>query len=334
MSDVSKIEWTDRTWNPIIGCSRVSPGCENCYAERFVHRGIQEAHRGLTVIRAGAPGWNGDVRFLPERLAQPQRWRRPAKVFVNSLSDLFHGRVTNEQRLAILGAMLLAPQHTYQILTKRPEYALEFESWLVAESERRRMTFTELALEEYVRATGRRADAEALTFELLHRWWIGVTAEDQKRADERIPKLAELRILPTLRFVSYEPALGPVDFREHLCGDSSGHETGGPQGWVSGPGIDWLIIGGESGPGARPFDVAWARSTIEQARAAGVPVFVKQLGARPIVMKSWREGSRDAYGPCTTPVANDVRLRDRKGGDTSEWPEDLRVREWPEERRA
>lgn len=342
----TSIEWTDATWNPIVGCSRVSPGCENCYAERFVHRGIQEAHRGLTVIRAGAPGWKGDVRFLPERLAQPQRWRRPRRIFVNSLSDLFHGRVTNEQRLAILGAMRLAPQHTYQILTKRPEYALEFEAWLVAESERRRMTFVELALTEYARATGRpQSTVELVRDPWIPRapvntsrgpgvaWWIGVTAEDQRRADERIPLLAQLQILPTLRFVSYEPALGPIDWRQDWARALDGTSWGGA------PAtdrrtllemVDWLIVGAESGPGARPFDVAWARAAIVAARDADVPCFTKQVGPGVALHTELGRGGHVRDGDRNTHVL----VSGRKGNNPAEWPEDIRVREFPEVRHA
>lgn len=340
----TKIEWTDVTWNVLVGCSRVSAGCERCYAERVAHRGMSPQHRGLTVLGKKGPRWTGEVRFLPERLSEPLRWRKPRRVFVNSMSDLFHEGISHAQRAAICGAMLLAPAHTYQVLTKRPSVALDFVRWLTNEAARSCISPTALMGCAYFSALGMvMGPAE---HERVHRlegrdqfpWWLGVSVEDQRTADERVPLL--LNTPAAGRWVSYEPALGPVDFTR----------TPAPPGWLpingatmddlrgclprwqadgcrlSG-GLDWIVIGGESGPGARPFDLAWARSTIEQCREAGVPVFVKQLGAG--------EGLRGTARYVTDSArAEHYPIRDRKGGDMEEWPEDLRVRELPEVRRG
>lgn len=323
---MSDIEWTDRTWNPLVGCSRVSEGCRHCYAERFVHRGLAPQHRGLTVAGSGGKGprWNGDVRFVEERLGEPLRWKRPARVFVNSLSDLFHESVSFETIAAIFGVMAAASRHTFQVLTKRPRRAAEFFAWVRTRRGQRPRHVVSEAASAALRKTH---DFAAFGPWPLPNVWLGVSVEDQRTADERIPVLLELPA--ALRFVSYEPALGPVDFDRWL---DCGYESGGEQGWVEEPSVDWIIVGGESGPGARPFDVAWARSTVEQCRAAGVPVFVKQLGAAPILRDRSDVSERrfvelDSLG--WDEHQSPPTLRHRKGADPSEWPEDLCVREMP-----
>ena len=268
VSTSTRIEWATKTWSPIIGCSRKSRGCDRCYAETFVHRGLRPEHRGLTVLRQSGVGWTGEVRFLPERLTDPQRWRKPQRIFVNSLSDVFHEHLSHEKRLALLGAMVMAPQHVHMILTKRPEVAVAFERWLIAEGERRRMTFREMALAAYAEAVGDRRDVRQLDASLPthgHAWWIGVTAEDQEQADKRIPLLLSLRLLPTLYFVSYEPALGPIEWRS---------------GWMDAPeserSLGWVIAGSESGARRRQAEWSWFQETRAACAEALVPYFFKQ----------------------------------------------------------
>jgi protein gp37 len=249
---------------------------------------------------------------------------RPVDIAINHWSealsvherDLFHDEVDDAWIDQIFAVMQATPACTYQVLTKRPDRA---RSYL-------RDTSTPDRIAE-------QCDAIAAARGWCHAnddapWplsnvWLGVSVEDQATADERIPVLLDTPA--AIRFVSYEPALGPVDFSSYL---DCGYESGGPQGWIA-P-LDWIIVGGESGPRARPFDVAWARSVIAQARAAGAPVFVKQLGARPIESRVMNDYAREPVGERieTRPVA----LRDRKGGAIEEWPDDLRVREWPEAR--
>lgn len=335
------IEWCTDTWNPIrarrkaggkVGwhCEKVSAGCARCYAERFNGRSLPGGGTGLA--------YNKVDRELVETfvdtamLGQPLRWRRPRKVFVCSMTDLFGEWVTDEQIAAVFGVMAACPQHTFMVLTKRPD--------------RKRKFFEQLdPVSSFINAA-RRAGAYIAKepFEWkrerpLPNVWLGVSVEDQATADERIPEL--LSTPAALRFVSYEPALGPIDFGRSgglpvyleaatvtTRGMPAGNviEVRGGRGFVKHDGnlrpwLDWVIVGGESGPGARPFDVAWARSTIAQCRAAGTKCFVKQLGAWPV------DYSEDMT--TTNSFSRRVTLRHRKGSDPSEWPADLRVREFP-----
>lgn len=313
MGERSQIEWTHHTFNPWWGCQRVSPGCEHCYAETFSKRvglkvwGPESA--GISRRFFGDKHWN-----------EPRRWNAAAeragerhRVFCASMADVFEDRadlVGHRERLFRL--ITETPSLDWLLLTKRPENVRRF--WPLAWRP------------DYPEAAAFGAPPRPTNV------WLGTTVEDQQRAGERIPHLLACRDLASVLFVSYEPALGPVDFAPAL----------GAHGYVSMSSlrVDWIIIGGESGPGARPFDLAWARSTIEQCRAAGVAVFVKQLGARP-VDSEWRAGryapedrrSLAAVGALGLPKGatppNLVLLRDRKGGDLAAWPEDLCVREYP-----
>lgn len=302
MAGDSSIQWTDATWNPVRGCSRVSSGCEHCYAERQAARfnGPGQPYEGLTRATAHGPVWTGKVRLVPELLDWPLRKRKPLRIFVNSMSDLFHEDVPDEFIAKVFGRMRITPRHTYQILTKRPE---RMRAWV-----NQQMPYIGWPLPNV---------------------WLGVSVEDLAMADERIPLL--LQTPAALRFVSYEPALGPVDFREYLRGPRWFASEQPMNRW-----LDWLIVGGESGPGARPCDVAWIRSAVKQCRAAGVPVFVKQLGARLRVTGDAQDALGSMLGQRRMERMRDcdgdwrVVLRDRKGGDPSEWPEDLRLREMPE----
>lgn len=325
---MSKIQWTEKTWNPIIGCRRVSPGCENCYAEKQVHRGMAPQHKGLTVVGKGGKGprWNGAYNVAEKRLDEPLRRKVPTRWFVNSLSDLFFEPLPFELIAALFGVMAAAPQHTFQVLTKRPERALEFFAWLSSHPHRAvsaladecapELSALAYALDDFEGNLGPLdrggydpiGDAMEGTCWPLPNVWIGVSVENQATADERIPKLLELPA--AVRWVSYEPALGPVDFRGALPGHPNGYGASNV-----GAVLDWIVVGGESGPGARPFDLAWARSVVTDCATTGVPVFVKQLGARPVVRMTARYPQLPA------------KLVDRKGGDPSEWPADLRVRE-------
>lgn len=338
MSGQTRIEWTDTTWNPVRGCSRVSAGCQNCYAERQAIRQIKSGYAGLIQRTSHGPAWTGEVRLVPELLDAPLRWRKPRRIFVNSMSDLFHERLPDEAILQVFDVMRqcangwtgqiggklgqLVPAHTFQILTKRPARMLDF---------CRRLRFDGTAVRSMFLAD----DPSDRRFRpTLPNVWLGVSVENQATADERLPLLM---LTPTrMRFVSYEPALGPVDFRPFVtrlaivrcprCGYSTNrlHEEKCPNdGTILGPDValDWLIVGGESGPGARPCHVAWIRSAVEECKAAGVPCFVKQLGAN--VLCEWSEF------PGWDQETNGYPIRDRKGGDPAEWPAYLRVREMP-----
>lgn len=276
MGDKTGIEWTDATWNCIYGCTRVSPGCENCYAEAFTHRfSGQKGHRmeGLTVLKKQGPSWTGKITLAPDRLSQPLRWQRPRMIFVNSLSDVFHKDVSFPYIAAIFGVMGLAHNHTFQVLTKRHERMEEFYEWLQFESHKAgRSLFQTCAfwLNEYKNSAYMRdhqpeqieIPAEILSGEVALNWpldnvWMGVSVEDQERCEERIPYLQ--RIPAAVRFLSMEPMVGEVNDL-----DLSG--------------IHWVILGGESGNGSRPMNPDWVRYVRDRCDEEGVPFFMKQWG--------------------------------------------------------
>lgn len=274
---MTRIEWTDAVWNPVTGCTKVSTGCRNCYAERIAGRmwGKQYGGRKFT-----------EVRCHEDRLDIPLRWRKPRRVFVNSMSDLFHESVPAHFIGRVFGIMAAAHHHTFQVLTKRPERM-------------RQLLHAEVigplkgeAVQTAWEFSGRTTPAKA--WRMHWPWpnvWLGVSCEDQKAADERVPLL--LQTPAAVRFLSCEPLLGPISLR-HIDADAAGHQDicqvdaltgrhtdmGRPCADVAR--IDWVIAGGESGPGHRPMDIEWARSLREQCRGAGVPFFFKQVaGLRP-----------------------------------------------------
>lgn len=343
MSQDTNIEWTHwpgtvgKTWNPVRGCRRVSPGCENCYAERLAYRFSKPTERsphppfeGLVRLGKHGPVWTGEGRFIPDSLDAPLRWRKPATVFVNSMSDLFFEEFTNEQIAAVFGVMAASPQHTFIVLTKR---AARMKGWFDWVSQEDIGGTLHNALCVAMLETAREWDSDdEHCHELLNSvsdGWplqnvvLGVSVEDQKRAEERIPHL--INTPAACRMVSYEPALGPIDFEPWL--DQYGYD-GVEDSYRSM--ISWLVVGGESGPGARPFDIDWGRRAVEQGRAHGVACFVKQLGAKPVAGLAPTGNFRTHDGKRQFEMRADVvALGDRKGGDPAEWPEDLRVREFP-----
>ncbi|WP_433467017.1 DUF5131 family protein [Spirillospora sp. CA-128828] len=264
MSDHSAIEWTDATWNPVTGCTKVSPGCDHCYAETFAERwrGVPGHHfeRGF------------DLTLRPERLGQPLRWRAPRRVFVNSMSDLFHPGVPTEYIARVFAVMLAAPQHTFQVLTKRHARmrALLRDSRFTA------------AVHDAAAAYYGPGPVPARRWPLLN-VWLGVSAENQSWAGRRIPALIETPA--AVRFVSAEPLLGPIELTRAVwtCGSERGHGLTASYIHAGGccdrfHGIDWVITGGESGPGARPAHPDWFRSIRDQCQNAGVAYFHKQWG--------------------------------------------------------
>lgn len=310
---MSSIEWTDETWNPITGCKKVSPGCANCYAESIAKRFWGE--RKFT-----------EVQFHPERLDQPLKWRKPRMVFVNSMSDLFHESVTDEQLDQVFAVMALTPQHTYQVLTKRPERMLKYfqqfserakdwggDSWLIHEVAIGIVGEDELH-------DGKYQDQKMLDLPLPN-VWLGVTVENQKAAEEHIPLL--LQTPAAVRFLSCEPLLEDIDLANAMP--------------LGGPDLDWVIVGGESGHNARPCDVAWIHSIVEQCKAAGVPCFVKQLGSKPFwsrpnpfsdPSKSYRDLEFQPHRATWTGTVYSWQSTG-KGNNPDEWPESLRVRQMP-----
>jgi protein gp37 len=296
----SDIEWTESTWNPVTGCDKVSPGCKHCYAERMAER-LQAM--GQANYKDGFK-----LTLQPNMLELPLRWKKPRKIFVNSMSDLFHEDVPFEYIAAVFGVMAATARHTYTVCTKRARRMREWFEWLESECTKGRISsHGPIGVTASLAAD---VVGEEILIGLLARtsWplpnvWLLVSTENQQTFDERVPEL--LQCSAAVRGVSAEPLLGPIDITQlHSVWDKHG-EPSGPR-----EGSFWVIVGGESGPKARPCDVGWIRSIVEQCKEAGVACFVKQLGAQPL--------------------ESPVGLRDRKGGDPSEWPEDLRVRWWPE----
>lgn len=270
MANNSSIEWTDTTWNPLAGCTRASPGCDNCYAAVMSIRleamaqadiaagknpGSKAKYIGVaTKNKQGVTAFNGKINLDEDALEEPFKWRKPRRVFVNSMSDLFHKDVPFEFVAKVFAVMEGTPQHTYQVLTKRPERMLAFQqNWY--------------------------------HFGFPANVWAMTSVENQETADERIPFL--LRVTARVRGLSMEPLLGPVDlsggrFTVHSSTKLSYSQPPvvvdyrEPDG--SSPRIHWVIVGGESGPNARPMHPQWARSLRDQCAAAGVPFFFKQWG--------------------------------------------------------
>lgn len=285
------IEWTDSTWNPLRGCSRVSEGCRNCYAERVAYRfsGAGQPYEGLAALKNGHASWTGKVELVEKHLLDPLRWGpirqydaddgerypdRSRRIFVNSMSDLFHESVPDEWIDRIFAVMALCPQHIFQVLTKRPARMHQYLHGACG-----RIADRVIALR------AERGDKGAVVplphiqpgspWWPLANVWLGVSVENQAAADERIPLL--LQTPAAVRFISAEPLLGPVSIDRWLlsvAGLICRREIGGPL-W---PNLDWVICGGESGPGARPMHPDWARSLRDQCVSAGVPFFFKQWG--------------------------------------------------------
>jgi len=408
---VTDIEWCQnedgtkgKTWNPVRGCSRVSKGCDGCYAMRFAHRFSNEVngkpapYQGLTTIRNGKVDWTGFARLHPEMLAEPLKWRKPQRVFVNSMSDLFHESLTNAEIMRVWLVMARCPQHTFQILTKRPKRAAD---WLKlwgdvedydedvrlargpAEVRARHTRGRALMFADVLEGMGEPPPGAAFpTYDWAEgpRWlpailpnvYLGVSAEDQDTYNARVPVLVH-QCPAALHWVSLEPQIGPIKLR------GTGHIH-----------LGWVVQGGESGDGARPFDIDWAHSMRDECAESGIPYFLKQLGGNHFAAQKvqWveghKEGSLDAVFFSKTgkrselatvwsngvwhtwdangtggensqeptvagaqaealkalarqhvsPIKGWARHRHMlshvKGADISEWPESLRVRQFPE----
>lgn len=272
MGDKTGIEWTDATWNPVTGCDKVSPGCDRCYAETFAER-----WRGT---RGHYFETGFDVQLRPDKLDLPLRWTKPRRIFVNSMSDLFHDKVPDEYIARVFAVMALADHHTFQLLTKRHGRMRS-----LLNSREFGMMFQE-AWENEPGPDGPEAYSPPWP---LPNVWLGVSAEDQKRADLRIPALLDTPA--AVRWISVEPLLGPVNL--HTDPIEAGTPFWGSQ-------LDWVVVGGESGPGARPMHPDWARSLRDQCVAAGVPFLFKQWGEFRPVVPSDGDVTPDRYVQCET----------------------------------
>ena len=323
------IAWTDAAWNPLRGCSRVSTGCEHCYAARQAGRfsGPGQPYAGLVRKTSGGWRWTGEVRLIAKELETPLRWTKPRRIFVNSMSDLFQESVSEDLVDAVLAVMALAPQHTFQVLTKRPARMLAYltERWPPARVSSLTLSGTRRDLPVETPGADRHQQILNAADRLLHGplgaqarfwtpdgaprshaqpwplpnvWW-GVSVENQATADARIPWL--LQTPAAVDFSAWLPDEqgAPPESRQ----GKSKEGLRGAAFWRCA--LNWLLCGGESGPGGRPCELAWLRSSLAQCQAAQGPCFVKQLGAQP-----WDERAVRLHHP-------------------AEWPADLRVQQFP-----
>jgi protein gp37 len=288
MGDRTEIEWTDATINPVVGCRRISEGCRGCYAERLSATRLSATPRylGLATSTPSGPRWTGEIRFVPEDLAKPLRWKRARRIFVCDMSDLFYERVSDEQIAAVFAMMAAAKQHTFQVLTKRSARARDWISRVFGMTVRDRTLY--LAGAARVLAGLELADQIATVPFPLANVWIGASVERQKEADERISELA--RTPAAVRFLSCEPLLELVNLRLLTYQDAIERDGHGGVLTTRRKVVDWIIAGGESGPTARPMHPTWARSLRDQATVAGVAFFFKQWGA-------WQLGSTMGVRP-------------------------------------
>jgi protein gp37 len=262
----TSISWTNETWNPLVGCSKLSLGCQKCYAADAAKSARLQQFSQYQKVKE----WDGTIEFVESQLLKPLSWRSPKMIFVCSMSDIFHANVKDEWLDQIFAIMAIAHQHTFQILTKRPERMQKF--------------------------LGGRTP--------LPNVWLGVSVENQKAADDRIPLL--LTTPAAVRFLSCEPLLEAIDLNQRFRTSNNGYELT----WLDY--LNWIIIGGESGSNARICSINWIRSIVQQCQPTNVAVFVKQLGSKPI-----------------DPPQLWLNLKDRKGGNIDEFPEDLRIRQFP-----
>lgn len=270
MADGTGIEWTEATWSPVTGCSVVSPGCTNCYAMRLAGTRLKHhpSRAGLTRMTKAGPVWTGEVRFNDYWLDQPLRWKRPRMIFVVAHGDLFHQSVTDDVIDKVFAVMALAPQHTFQVLTKRHDRMHQYMTlWPEGMGRHHHVAHAAHGILAPNRHNGWSArdasfikSCEAVSQD---RWplpnvWMGVSAEDEWRARERIPVLLETPA--AVRWVSAEPLVGPITHSMR--------------------GLDWCVVGGESGPGFRPMPEQWAKDIVTDCQVNDVPVFVKQMAGK------------------------------------------------------
>lgn len=279
---MTKIEWvknadgsSGQTWNPITGCTKISPGCKNCYAETMAKRLKAMGLPQYQGVIGNNGKWNGRIEFVKSALEKPLKRRKPMTYFVNSMSDMFHENVTDRWLSEIWFTMALCKQHTFQILTKRADVMAQKMPALIDH------------------------------YGILPNVWLGVSVENQQMSDERIPFL--VRTPAVVKFLSLEPLLGPINL-EDLAFEAAGPKWAGYN-----PLVDWVIVGGENGPNARPFDLDWGLDLIEECRKCKIPVFMKQLGSNVHINGN---------------VASDMALDfGSKGGNWERWPKSLQVRQ-------
>lgn len=289
------IQSCDETWNWLVGCSKISPGCKNCYAAVAARSARLQQFTQYQKVKE----WDGTVEFVESQLLKPLSWRSPKRVFTCSMSDIFHPNVQDEWRDRAFAIMAVAQQHTFQVLTKRPQAMLNYFSELNL-----------LRLKRSLPSSIKYSRLDSINLPLPN-VWLGVSVENQQAAEERIPLLIQTEA--KIRYLSCEPLLETVDLSEWIIDRK--YQTD------SKPPIHWVICGGESGTKARPCYVEWIRSLVNQCQSASIPVFVKQLGSNPVNSKPYISGVADVH--------YNLQLKDRKGGNINEFPDDLMIRQFP-----
>lgn len=302
------IEWATHVWNPVRGCSRTSPGCQHCYAERVAARFSDEglwAH-GFAERTGSGPRWTRKVELVPEKLAEPLSWRKARRVFVNSMSDLFHEDLTHRDIRSIVGVIAACPDHQFLTLTKRARLMRVWFEEHAECAENSDSDPSDLAIEAAAlcSAFGDReySKLEKLSVRSIRwplpNWWLGVSVEDC----ERKARIDHLRKCPAaIRFLSCEPLLEDL-------------------GELDPSGIHWVIVGGESGPGARLCRLSWIDSIVQQAKEQGSSVFVKQHGSFPVERVVGGRVAIDGNGGLLEDDGLRLKYRSQKGGKPSEWP--------------
>ena len=292
MSQQTSIEWADSTWSPVRGCTRASEGCSGCYSERLCARnlpGLRSPTTGksFAVMTPQGPRWTGRVELIENELEKPLHWRKPRRIFVCSMSDPFHEKLSHGDIDKVFAVMALCPQHLFLVLSKRAKWMRDYVKGV---NSAERFHDINLAARDicgspwYGAVLPTQQDGMVPGGWPLANVWLGVSVEDQQRADERIPWL--LKTPAALRFVSIEPMLGPVvldriEYEDHGTAEMSAlfceedAETCGEWGTAT---LNWVICGGENGPGARPMNPDWPRRVRDDCQAAAVPYFFKGWG--------------------------------------------------------
>lgn len=285
----NNIGWTDRTANPLVGCTPASSGCANCWAatDTWIRQHNPKSPHYQAGLTKASGVWSGEIVFRPEVLEQIRNIKQPQRIFMPSMSDPFHPDVKEEWLEEIFGCIYDCPHITFQLLTKRPE----------------RMVDSVVKLPYWDRPKN---------------LWLGVSVENQQTANERIPHLLELAdVEEYTTFVSAEPLLGEIDLVEAGAIEKWAQGVEEFEGYEYEAFVDWVIVGGESGAKARPCNINWIRSLVEQCHQAGIPTYVKQLGSNPV----FSQVDYPTHYPCFHVSG--------KGADIDEFPYDLRIREFP-----
>lgn len=311
----TKIQWTDETINPIVGCSKISAGCENCYAATAAKSARLQQFEQYKLVG----NWDGTVQFVESQLLKPLSWKQPKMIFLFSMADPFHVNVPDEWIHRVMAMILLCPQHTFQILTKRSERMMNYfnqpnlwEVWtIIAEN------LLQIA-EPKFRGTVN-LNRHFSNRNMPKNLWLGVSVENQKAADSRIKHLRHTNA--TVRFLSCEPLLEPITlFDVDGTVSQSFIEFWPREMQYPADVIDWVIVGGESGAKARPCHLDWIRSIVKQCQSAEIPVFVKQLGSNAIDSVPYIDGVALAH--------HQIKTSDRKGSDISQFA-DINFRQFP-----